>query len=219
MHIGRNGGPSKTEAVIFAAPDSENCSLQAHKALQAMMPNVFCNPTILLHVKHMLYMAIPMNLLLWGCEMWALKQTDWKLLQVFHMSAICQILNISMFEVQEKRIYNKNLYSMFNIDLLESIVTSRHLRWIGKIALMKESWLPRKFLTAWHPNVRPVGRPLTTICHTYLHALWLVGAILEFDDDRKLNDWMPGIREDPSVWERKRLELTSRIIGYVSPIE
>eukprot|EP00957_Ditylum_brightwellii_P113839 8679177-Ditylum_brightwellii.AAC.1 len=79
MHIGQNGGPSKTDTVIFAAPgkkykdydtknvpvsngyitftqqfkylcsilswdlndcpDLENHTLQAHKALQAMMPN------------------------------------------------------------------------------------------------------------------------------------------------------------------------------------
>eukprot|EP00957_Ditylum_brightwellii_P185878 14151583-Ditylum_brightwellii.AAC.1 len=86
MHIGRNGGSTKTEAVIFAAlgkkykdydtsnvpipkgeitctwqfkylgpilswdlnncPDLENQALQACKALQAMMPNVCCIPTI-----------------------------------------------------------------------------------------------------------------------------------------------------------------------------
>eukprot|EP00957_Ditylum_brightwellii_P164344 12511475-Ditylum_brightwellii.AAC.1 len=84
---------------------------------------------------------------------------------------------------------------------------------------MKESQLPIKFLTAWHPKARPVGRPLTTIRHTYLHILWLVGAIPEFNDIRKLNNWMPGICKDPSVWERKKLELTLRIIGYIPPIE
>eukprot|EP00957_Ditylum_brightwellii_P036738 2782329-Ditylum_brightwellii.AAC.1 len=36
--------------------DLENCSLQAHKALQAIMPTAFCNPDISLHVKHMLCM-------------------------------------------------------------------------------------------------------------------------------------------------------------------
>eukprot|EP00957_Ditylum_brightwellii_P211163 15365833-Ditylum_brightwellii.AAC.1 len=56
--------------------DIENHALQACKTLQAMMSNVFRNPDISLHVKHMLYMAIPMNLLLWECDTWALKQSD-----------------------------------------------------------------------------------------------------------------------------------------------
>eukprot|EP00957_Ditylum_brightwellii_P124536 9491273-Ditylum_brightwellii.AAC.2 len=55
-------------------PDLKNRALQACKSLQAMIPKVFCNPTISLKVKRMLYMAIPMNLLLWGCEAWALKE-------------------------------------------------------------------------------------------------------------------------------------------------
>eukprot|EP00957_Ditylum_brightwellii_P089902 6846728-Ditylum_brightwellii.AAC.1 len=90
-----------------------------------MMPNIFQNPDISLHVKHMLYTVIPMNLLLWGCDTWALNQSDWKLLQVFHTSSIQRILSISMVEVQEKQMYNKNLYAMFNVDSIEAIVTSR----------------------------------------------------------------------------------------------
>eukprot|EP00957_Ditylum_brightwellii_P008260 624392-Ditylum_brightwellii.AAC.1 len=57
---------------------------------------------------------------------------------------------------------------------------------------MKESWLLRKFINAWHPKAQPVGRPLTTICHTYIHTLQVVGKIPEFDDINKLNDWMSG---------------------------
>eukprot|EP00957_Ditylum_brightwellii_P156577 11916981-Ditylum_brightwellii.AAC.1 len=54
----------------------KNRALQARKSLQAIMPKVFCNPNISLKVKRMLYMAIPMNLLLRGCETWALKESN-----------------------------------------------------------------------------------------------------------------------------------------------
>eukprot|EP00957_Ditylum_brightwellii_P182566 13907160-Ditylum_brightwellii.AAC.1 len=140
MHIGKDRSKSKTEAVIFAAPDKtykeydtilvnvdnryiihttqfkylgsilswnlddrpdlKNQALQTCKALQAMLPKVFQNPSISLKVKRMLYMAIQINLLLRGCESWALKDSDWKFLQVFHTSSIYRILNINMVEVQ-----------------------------------------------------------------------------------------------------------------------
>eukprot|EP00957_Ditylum_brightwellii_P113043 8619835-Ditylum_brightwellii.AAC.3 len=85
-------------------PDLENSALQARKSLQAMMHKMFCNPTISLKVKRMFYMSIPMNILLWGCETWALKESDWKFLQVFHTTSICRILNINMAEVQDQHI-------------------------------------------------------------------------------------------------------------------
>ena len=131
---------------------------QATKAMGAMMPNIFRNPHLSLYVKKLLYMAIPMNLLLWGSETWALKQSDRKKLQVFHTSAIRRILNINMMEVQLYRISNEEIYKEFGIDPLENILVSRQLKWIGKIALMPENRLPRKFLAAWHFHPRPTLR-------------------------------------------------------------
>uniref|UniRef100_A0A7S2I8R2 Endonuclease-reverse transcriptase n=2 Tax=Helicotheca tamesis TaxID=374047 RepID=A0A7S2I8R2_9STRA len=198
-------------------PDLENRALQAKKALQAMMPNVFRNPHVSTHVKRMLYMAIPMNLLLWGCETWALKESDWNILRVFHTSSIRRIFNLSMAEVQENRIRNVDLYPMFEIDPIDNIVASRQLRWLGKIAMMKETRLPRKFINAWHPNPRPVGRPLTTIRHTYLRALKLIDELDESDSAGKLDGWMRTIRLNPPDWETRRLALTPHIIGFQSP--
>ena len=104
-----------------------------------MMPNIFRNPHLSLYIKKLLYMVIPMNLLLWGSETWALKQSNQKKLQVFHTSAIRRILNINMMEVQLYRISNEEIYKEFGIDPLENILVSRQLKWIGKIALMPET--------------------------------------------------------------------------------
>eukprot|EP00957_Ditylum_brightwellii_P071764 5455091-Ditylum_brightwellii.AAC.1 len=67
-------------------------------------------------------------------------------------------------------------------------MASRQLRWIGKISLISESHLPRMFVNAWHENPRPVGQPLTTIRHTYLHSLRLIGEISDEDDVGLLDD-------------------------------
>ena len=62
----------------------------------------------------MLYSAIPVNLL--GCESWALKETDWKCLQVFHTKAIRKILCSSMTQVEHLRITNTQILNEFKIE-------------------------------------------------------------------------------------------------------
>eukprot|EP00559_Dactyliosolen_fragilissimus_P001762 CAMPEP_0184862080 /NCGR_PEP_ID=MMETSP0580-20130426/6610_1 /TAXON_ID=1118495 /ORGANISM="Dactyliosolen fragilissimus" /LENGTH=561 /DNA_ID=CAMNT_0027359803 /DNA_START=327 /DNA_END=2009 /DNA_ORIENTATION=+ len=57
--------------------DVENRIKHASKALGAMMQGVFRNNYLSKLSKKMLYLAIPINLLLWGCETWALKREDW----------------------------------------------------------------------------------------------------------------------------------------------
>ena len=52
--------------------DVEARKKQATKALGAMMKNVFNNPHLEVKNKRMLYLAILVNLLLWGSETWAL---------------------------------------------------------------------------------------------------------------------------------------------------
>eukprot|EP00957_Ditylum_brightwellii_P154250 11738771-Ditylum_brightwellii.AAC.1 len=59
--------------------------------------------------------------------------------------------------------------------------------------MMDESCLLGKLINAWHPKPCPVGHPLTTIRHTYLHALQYVKEIPEDDDQCKLNNWMSTI--------------------------
>eukprot|EP00957_Ditylum_brightwellii_P019811 1494502-Ditylum_brightwellii.AAC.1 len=62
---------------------------------------------------------------------------------------------------------------------------------------MEESCLPRKCINDWYPKAHPAGRPLTTICYTYLHTLQMIGEIPEDDKDGRLNDWMTMIWKDP----------------------
>eukprot|EP00957_Ditylum_brightwellii_P005273 402509-Ditylum_brightwellii.AAC.1 len=83
---------------------------------------------------------------------------------------------------------------------------------------MKESCLPRKFINAWHTNPHPVGCPLTTIRHTYLHALKLIKEIPLEDKDRGLTDWMPTIQSDPQEWDNCCLALTPNIVGFVETV-
>ena len=67
-----------------------------------------------LHSKYLIYQAIPINLLLWGCESWALTKVLISKLELFHTRCIRSILGIKWDEVKEFKITNvqirKKLY-------------------------------------------------------------------------------------------------------------
>ena len=136
-----------------------------------MSNGIFKNPFLSTHSKKLLYLAIPINLLLWGCETWAVKKSDWKRLQVFHTTCIRKILRISMCDVQDFHISNTEILHKFDVKPIQDIAFSRQLYWLGKIHLMSDTRMPRKMLTCWLNTRRRTGRPHTTIRHTYLDAL------------------------------------------------
>eukprot|EP00957_Ditylum_brightwellii_P142649 10868564-Ditylum_brightwellii.AAC.1 len=106
-----------------------------------------------------------------------------------------------MMEVHACWVSNKTIYAEFCIDPIEEVLASRQLQWLGKIALMDKSHLPRKFLAPWHRNPHSLGSRQTTICHSYIHALHMIGAISEDDKAGKLSDWFPQILDDPKAWK------------------
>ena len=54
--------------------------------------------------KDLIYLAIPVNLLRWGCQSWALTKFLPKQLEVFHMRRIRRILKIKWDDVRELKI-------------------------------------------------------------------------------------------------------------------
>ena len=55
--------------------------------------------------KYLIYMAMPMNLLLWGCESWAMTKDRMKKLEVFHMRCLRRILGIKWSNVVDNKIF------------------------------------------------------------------------------------------------------------------
>jgi hypothetical protein len=59
-------------------------------------------------MKILMYQAIPLNTVLWGCETWVLKEKEKKKLDAFHHTAMRCILGISMRRVREERMTTGN---------------------------------------------------------------------------------------------------------------
>ncbi len=66
------------------------------------LKDMWRNPHLDVYSKYILFRAIPMNLLLWGCKMWSMRQTLLSKLEVFMHRSLRRILDmISMSQVTE----------------------------------------------------------------------------------------------------------------------
>eukprot|EP00978_Attheya_sp_CCMP212_P033214 scaffold133070_cov20-Attheya_sp.AAC.1 len=68
---------------------------QASKAMGALWKYFRCKQ-VSLTAKRLIYLAIPINLVLWGAESWAISEKSMKKLSVFHTRSIRAILGINI---------------------------------------------------------------------------------------------------------------------------
>ena len=158
----------------------------------------------------MLYIQLPLNTALWGAESWILTNESERKLETFHHSAIRRILNITMYEVEEKRITNKKLRGLFdNIRNITEFVKERQLTWLEHILRMDPSKNTRKLINALVRHPRRGGQPQHNLRHSYRKALVAIGEIHEDDVQAPFKKWVDSIENLPEgSWRtdvRKRL--------------
>eukprot|EP00978_Attheya_sp_CCMP212_P036046 scaffold160870_cov73-Attheya_sp.AAC.2 len=78
------------------------------KAMGALRKYFRCKQ-VSLTAKRLIYLAIPINLVLWGAESWAISEKSMKKLSVFHMRSIQAIHGINIYQVQEHHITNESI--------------------------------------------------------------------------------------------------------------
>jgi hypothetical protein len=210
--------------ISFDLRDDADIKMRIKKASQAMgrMKNVWEDKYVDKETKYLFFLAIPINLLLWGCETWALKAESVKNLDVFIHRSVRRILGIRMQQVKDERITNKKVREMFfNLPSAQEMVAARQLSYLGKMVRNHdEEHLPLKLLTAWVNNKRPTGgvlytnkRSITTHLNLILPAIpekpdaderslevknWK--RLVEERRTGKLNQWIEMAR-DEEYWE------------------
>ena len=86
------------------------------------------------HRKYLIFLAVPINILLLGCESWALQTSLLKNLEIFLHCSIRRILGISMAEVKDKHITNETVRKIFfDIPNTEKHIATRQLTFVKKI--------------------------------------------------------------------------------------
>ena len=101
---------------------------------------------------------MPCNLLLWGCESWAIREATMKKLEVFLHRNIRNILKIDIAQVIEERITNISIRErFFDIPTIRNKIAHRQLTFIGKVVRNPDDQITTKFLIAWCNNKRNPG--------------------------------------------------------------
>jgi hypothetical protein len=127
--------------------------------------------TKLVYMRLLIYLAIPINLCLWGVKAWAIAAKNLCKLQVFCTRSIRSILKISIYDVKDNHIHNSEILKMINLPTMDNIIAKMQLRWIGKMARTDKNRLPIKMLSYWINSPRPSRRPHTTIRNTMVKSL------------------------------------------------
>jgi hypothetical protein len=82
----------------------------ASKNFNALGKELFRNRKISLHIQCCLFVATTINILLWGCDTWAITHTQLNKIEVFHRCCICQMIGITMHHAKEYEIKNDYIY-------------------------------------------------------------------------------------------------------------
>ena len=87
-----------------------------------------------LQTKRLVFQAMPLNTVLYGCESWTLTAGLQKKLQAFFHSSLRCILDINMKHVQEFWIRNEHVRNFFDLPDIMETLHARQFNFIGKIA-------------------------------------------------------------------------------------
>jgi len=124
----------------------------AYKAMGALHSFWKCNE-IEKYSKYLLFLAIPVNLTLWGCKSWALKDSLIDVLYIFLHRSLRRILGITD---------------------MKHMIAAIQLLFIGKVFRNSSDQLPTQLLTAWSNNKRRPGLVLFTNRRSIVNSLKLV---------------------------------------------
>jgi hypothetical protein len=142
------------------------------KSIMGATKHFFSNKDIDKRIKSEIYVAGPLNALLWGCESWNLTKRNLNKLTTFHHSAIRRILGIRWDQVREKHIKNKEVRGLLcKIPNIDAYIAKRTATYVGKITRLNNNCFPNFFLTAWILGGRKSGAPQLTCNNNFADAI------------------------------------------------
>ena len=136
--------------------DEQDRIARASRAFGALSKPVFHDNDLSLLTKRLVYRAVVLGVLLYGAETWANKRVNTRKFETFHNRCLRSILGITKERQRTGHISSVQVGSQFGMEeSLEDTITARRLRWLGHLARMDDSRIPKKILFGWLPQCRP----------------------------------------------------------------
>ena len=166
---------------------------KATKAFGALLGPVFKQQGIHPMAKKAAYTALVLNILLYGCESWILSAKSRYQLRCFHRRCVRIMLDTTCWKMISSGVHHADLYKRLDLEDISTHICRRRLQWAGHVFRMPEDRLPRKFLSSWVVNPRPVGRPVKTYGQCLNQDLDVIG----------LRGKWGAVAEDRCAWRSK----------------
>ena len=115
---------------------------------------------ISLPAKRATYVALVLSILLYGSECWAITARMRRKLRSFHRFCCRTMFGIkNMHQVKDQKTTTAEVLEECGLRSLDTYMARRRLRWLGHVWRMDWDRLPRKLLSSWVYQARPLGRP------------------------------------------------------------
>jgi hypothetical protein len=133
----------------------------ASKAFGMIQKYVFAEKQVSYLIKHKIYVAAILSILLYGSDCWYMRMDLFHKLQKFHHRCMRIIYGTSLYKMWRQHISQIHIGQILQIRPVNYYLIKRKLDWIGKVMFMDiDDRLPRKFISSWVYHTRPIGRPL-----------------------------------------------------------
>ena len=130
---------------------------KASQAFGALRDKIFSSASVPERLKGKLYAGGVLSVLLYGCESWCLTEASVSRLSSWHNKRIREMCRITMRQTYIHRISSKSLQQRTGVFELEHYLASRTLLWVGHVARMPKSRLPKRLMLSWVRAPRVTG--------------------------------------------------------------
>ena len=134
----------------------------AGKAFGALRKCVFASSSVSAAAKAAAYEGIVLAILLFGSESWCLPETLLQQVRTLHARCARTMCRVTRKHTWKHHISTEELTRRLGLDTADFYVARRQLGWLGHVARMDYSRLPRRMLSCWVSHKRPPGAPRMT---------------------------------------------------------
>ncbi len=129
---------------------------KAARAFGCLQRAVFQNRKLSLETKRRVYQAAVLSVLLYGAESWAIKIKSVRRLTSFHNRCVRSMMGVTRYQQWKERITSRRLAEAFGMEeTMTHLLMERRLRWLGHVARMEPSRLPKQLLFGELVKKRP----------------------------------------------------------------
>ena len=129
---------------------------KASRTYGCLKKSVFQNRLLTTQTKRAVYKAAVLGTLLYGSETWTTKRGPTQLLETFNNRCLRGILGITHVQQREERITSSQVRKKIGMtELIAEMVTLRRLRWLGHMARMSDTRMPKQALFGRFKKARP----------------------------------------------------------------